>query len=215
MSPIEKPDIADAFVSLALNRVWSGVKELPEAQEKILFETVIAAGHEAKTVMPGRLYGGVYGDIYEINSTCPYKVVHKNKGDDRFATGWLDSLLQLVRRWRHEGHKKVVEAVRIEIERSIPFRPIQLTAGGDMLREYPPALPRGKYLVEHTRDEHRLVANVGMHVDCGFVNHIKDTETQENFLFCKQCCLKIAFPNTVKTFGELREFLLSTICTSC
>lgn len=225
METRETKDIAIPFINLTRDYNWQNVKTLPAGEVQILFSIVSAAGFEPKEVVPGKLLGhyreqggGSTGETFPINTLCPYKVVDQDGDDDLLATGWLDSALKLVittpiSTWAEQD---TIEAVRREIERSIPLAPIQLTSEGDFLqeiprlREYPHS---GGYFVDHTRDGHELShtsSGVGVHLHCrGWMHRTRVTETHDA-LVCGSCHLRVRFPKEIKIYGELRQFLAST-----
>ena len=218
---METRDIAIPFINLARDYNWQKVNALPAGEVQILFRVVSAAGFEPKEIILGKLIGhhreqggGSTGETYPINTLCPYKVVDQDGADDLLATGWLDCALKMVittpiSTWAEED---TIEAVRREIERSIPLKPIQLTPEGDALqeiprlREYPHS---GGYFVDHTRDGHELGSSAGVHDYCnGWVMRTRATQTHDA-LVCKSCHLRVRFPKEIKTYGELRQVLTS------
>ncbi len=215
-------DIATQFVDLVLKYdKWTEIKELSDDEMKVLFETVSAAGFEPKSVKLGKMVGyyldqdgSKTGATYPINSTCPFKVVSKEDGDNCFATGWLDCAVRRVIFGiiqKRENHEQFIEVVLSEIEKSVPLKPIQLTMEGDLLEEYPPR-PSGfgsfEYFVEHTCDEDNLDSCVGVHKYCqGWVDRVRATETCDALL-CRGCHLRVLFPKNIKTYKELRDSLL-------
>lgn len=204
-------EIATSFVDLALKHDWDEVKELPATEAQILFATVSAAGFEPTKVVPGKLVGhyryqdgSSTGETYPINSFCPYKVISRDGDDHYHATGWLDHALYFTRRRRGTDRQERIEAIQHEIERSVPLKPIQLTAEGDLLREYPPS---GNYFVDHTRDNRELGSCVGVHEYCnGWMDRTRATATHDAIV-CRGCHLRVLFPNEIKTYGELRQAL--------
>ena len=204
-------EIAALFVDLALKHDWSKIKELPADEVQILFATVSAAGFEPTKVVPGKLVGhyrdqdgSSTGETYPINSTCPYKVVSRKGDDHYFATRWLDCVLRRAR--IGIDRQQLIEAIRHEIERSVPLKPIQLSADGDFLREYPPS---GDSFMDHTRDDRELGSCVGVHDYCnGWIDRTGATK-MHNALVCRRCHLRVLFPKDIKTYGELRQALAS------
>lgn len=213
--------VAEKFVDLALRpEVWNDAVQLPETDVAVLFETVTAAGFEPKAVVPGKLRGNYRdqdgsstGETYPINSLCQYKVTAEDGDDNWFATGWLDCAVRravygITR--KGENREQVIEALRQEIEKSVPLQPVQLTADGDMLLEYPKqaAFFGGlEYFVSHTRDADALSSCVGVHKHChGWVDRNRATDTHDS-LVCRRCHMRVLFPTEVKTYGQLREAL--------
>lgn len=209
--------VASRFVDLALAyRRWDKIESLPDDEVQVLLETAVAAGFEATCVVPGKLrgdwldQGGRTGETYPVNSLCPFKVV-SGGGDHYFATGWLDCALRRVVTGsrRGESREQLIEAISLEIERSVPLQPIQLTPEGDLLREYPPSERAfgSEYFVDHTRDDHELRLCVGVHVDCnGWMDRCR-ADAAHDAIVCRHCHLQVHFPREVKTYGELRHTL--------
>ncbi len=209
-------EVAAAFVDLALNhRRWDGHVALDEAEVHVLLRTVVAAGFEVSAVVPGRLRGryrdqdgSATGETYAINGLCPYKALDEDGKDDYAASTWLDRLLWQVispaNRYGCEqrgGYRAVVAA---EIARSVPLTPVQLTPEGDLLCEYP---PRGSGFVDHSRDDKALTTCVGVHKYCsGYMDRVRATARHDAIL-CRSCGLRVLFPRTVQTYGELRAAL--------
>jgi len=204
-------EIAALFVDLALKHDWGKVKELLDEEVQILFATVSAAGFNPTKVVPGKLVGhyrdqdgSSTGETYPINGYCPYKVISRDGDDHYHATGWLDRAIYFAR--RGSDREERVKAIQHEIERSVPMKPIQLTAESDMLREYPPS---GDYFVDHTRDGGALSTCVGVHDFCNcWMDRTRATKTHDAVV-CRGCHLRVLFPKEIKTYGQLREHLES------
>jgi len=223
--PNEMTSVATRFVDLALKyKRWDEVETLPADEAQILFDTVSAAGFDPKEVVPGKLVGhyrdqdgSSTGETYPINCLCPFKVVGQEDGDHYFATGWLDCALRRVVYGitrQNESREQLIEVITAEIERSIPFIPIQLTPEGDMLREYPPStvgLSSLAYFVEHTRDDRKLPCSYscGVHLHCGGYMERHGATATHDAIVCRSCHLRVLFPKEVKTYGELRQALVS------
>lgn len=219
--PNKTMDLAERFVDLAFaHERWNEVKTLSAAEVQILFDTVSAAGFKPQKVVAGRLVGNYRdqdgsstGETYPINSLCAFKVVNEEGGDHYFATGWLDCALRRVAMKKDEGREKLIEVVAAEIERSVPLEPVQLTPEGDLLREYPPStLAFGlEYFVKHTRDENDLGSCVGVHEFCdGWMDRRRATKTHDAIV-CRRCHLRVPFPVSVKTYGDLRQALAAKV----
>lgn len=211
---METTGIAASFVDLALRHDWNRIKELSADEVQILFAIVSAAGFEPTKVVPGKLIGSYLdqdgsgnGKTYPINSVCPYKVIGRDGDDHYHATGWLDRVLYFVYFARRGADRQeCIEAIQHEIERSVPLKPIQLTADGDFLREYPHS---NGYLVDHTRDDHKFSCCVGVHDYCNsWMDHTRATKTHDAIV-CRGCHLRVLFPKEIKTYGELRRVLAS------
>lgn len=202
-------DIAASFVDLALKYDWGKVKELPNDEVQVLFETVSAAGFEPQKVVPGKLVGHYRdqdgdrtGGTYSINSTCPYKVISRGGYDHYHATGWLDCALRHAR--IGTNRQQLIEVIQRELERSVPLEPVQLTSEGDLLQEYPPS---GSYFVDHSRDDRELSSCVGVHMHCnGWMDRHRATNAHDAIV-CRSCHLRVIFPKEIKTYGELRQAL--------
>ncbi|MFA6493247.1 MAG: hypothetical protein WCV58_03870 [Patescibacteria group bacterium] len=213
-------DIATRFVDLALKyKRWDEVKELPTDEIQVLFEIVCAAGFEPKEVALGKLVGHYLyqdgsktGETYPINDLCSYKVVNQEGESDFFATGWLDRTFRRVAfgvARNGEDRNKLINTISVEIERSIPLEPIQLTPDEDFLCEI---LPSG-YAIDHTRDDDRLGCTAGVHKYCNsWMDRIRATKTHDAIV-CRKCHLRVLFPKEVETYGELRQALAAKFST--
>lgn len=208
-------EIARKFVAAATGRDWRKTGTTPEEIATVFLETLLAAGFEVAAVVPGKLNGHYCeqdgsrtGETFPINATCPSKAQAADGTDHYPATGWLDRLLLLALARRGTDEERV-EAVRAEIERAVPLEPIRLTADGDLLREYPPG-HRGfgqRYFVDHTRDESKLNTCVGTHAYCGGWMDRRGATATHDAIVCRGCHLRVLFPKTVDTYGELRQAL--------
>lgn len=200
--------VATRFVDLALKHGWPAVTELAPDEVRVFLDTVLAAGFEATNVVPGKLRGhyreqdgSTTGETFPVNDLCPYKVVNDEGRDNHGATGWLDTLLRYAVNGNGDRSARI-EAIVLKIEESIPLEPVQLTADGALLREYPPSVGN-----RHTRDDHALDSCVGVHKYCdGWMDRRRATE-QHDALICRACHLRVVFPRTIRTYGELREYL--------
>lgn len=208
------------FVDIALKRKEKNcIEDFSPEEIQAIFEMVSAAGFRPKEVVFGKLAGNYLdqdgsrtGKTYPVNSLCPLKVVGET-GDDYFATGWLDCAFRRASRnsgWHcNENREEIIEAIAKEIERSCPLEPIQLTAQGDFLQEYPPspAYFGFEYFVKHTRDEDALGSCVGVHQYCnGWMDRHGATSTHDAIV-CRKCHLRRLFPKDAKTYGDLRKSL--------
>lgn len=210
--------VAAAFVDMALSHGrCEGDVALEETEVQVLFRTVVAAGFEVSAVVPGRLLGhyrdqdgSATGETYAINALCPYKAQDEDGTDHTPATRWLDhALSRVVRgeyRWRpREDRDGLVTAIAAEIARSVPLVPVQLTPEGDLLCEYPPSGLGG--FVDHTRDGKALSTCAGVHKYCnGWMDRLRAT-ARHDAIVCRNCHLRVLFPRTVTTYGELRAAL--------
>lgn len=211
---IDVHDVAARFTALIQrfpHRQWPEITDLPITALNLMTVTVQQAGFEASAVVPGKLRGhyleqdgGRTGETYGINGWCAFKVLDPDGRDHFAATAWLDQMVCFIiqgGRAQLEG-EALVEAVVREIERSRPLPPIQLTAEGDILCEYP---PQGTGLVDHQRDNHQF--SVCVHGICrGWMDRQKATPTLDA-LVCRSCHCSFRFPRELKTYGELRQYL--------
>jgi len=201
--------IASRFVEVALRHNWDEVGKLPDNEVQVLFETVVAAGFEPKSIVPGKIVGGhIRGTdrTYPINKFSPFKVVGQGGNDHHFATGWLDCALRRVLL----DTEQLVTAIQFEIERSVPLKAIRLTLEGDFLCECPPSLRSFSifnYFVDHTQDESKLDACVGIHMYCDGQMKRGGMTATHDVIVCMGCYLRIPLPREVETYGELRQFL--------
>ncbi len=197
--------IVGQFVSLVFSINWNGSVVLSEDGIQTLFLLVNAAGFQPKEVVPGKLEGRYVdtNNAYPINSLCFYKVVDQADGDNYRATGWLDCIVKRVNSRANGDRIALIKEIEREVERSVPLQPIQLTVDGDELLED----PKDGYLVDHTRDDHKLGSCVGIHAYCkGWMDRRPATVVFDAIL-CRGCYLRVLFPREVVTYGELRFYL--------
>lgn len=210
-------DIVNLFIELVskYNKNQSDKIQSSLEDEQIVFELVSAAGFRASHLTIGHLLGNYIhqdgeatGETYKINSHCPFKVISHSNNDYYFATGWLDCA------WRVANNKDA-EQLKKEIERSIPLAPIYLTPEEDSLIEFPPRVTDFAlypYFVDHVQDASELgFLSLGIHDYCG--GAMERTRTSEKFssIVCRKCCLRIAVPAAIKTYGELRQYMESKL----
>lgn len=198
------------------------LENLDESQVQLL-TSVLRAGWWGHTetvyrLVPGKLRGSYRdqdgsstGETYLINARCPYKVIFNEGERERDGYGptrWLDDVVGKVtgRGWGQDPTRdQIVDELVEMIEASIPMEPIQLTPDGDKLKEYPP--DSGGLHAKHTRDDNKLGCCVGVHAYCGsWVDRRGATETHDA-LVCRGCYIRVLFPKTVQTYGELRELM--------
>lgn len=204
-------NLAIQFVDLVLKHKdrWSEIIGLPENELFTLFSIMKTVGFEITEVKQGKIFGnyqdqdGNTGEKYPINEISPFKAV--NNGDNHFpATKWLDNMFSFVifSNGKPRGeYVQLVERVLENAKKSIHMEPILLTREGDLMREYP-----YDNLFKHTNDSDKLSSCIGVHKICnGFMDRKSTTETHDVIL-CRSCHLRIPFPNTIQTYGELRLF---------
>lgn len=87
------------------------------------------------------------------------------------------------------------------------MKPIKLNGYGETLQEYPkgdlrrdPA-PHQDLPADEAKE---LSTCVGIHAVCHSWVDFKEISETHNALLCRGCSLRFVFPNTVKTFGDLR-----------
>ncbi len=207
-------EVAKRFVELVLKydkKEWQTTFALPAQEMAILFGTVLEAGFEVKEVVVGKLVGhhrdqdgSSTGETYPINCVCPFKVVAE-EGENHFkATGWLDDMLQRVLAApSKEGREQLIEQITVQIEESVPLAPIQLTLEGDLLREYPSTGHK------HARDKDNFGSGVHEHCN-GWMDRHRATEKCDTIV-CRSCHLRVYIPREVKTYGDLREAMETSL----
>jgi hypothetical protein len=210
-------DVATRFVDLALRYSdWNKVKveDLHGDEVSIFLETIRAAGFGDVKIIMGKLVGrerdcdGRYsGETWQINETCPYKVTSSEGVDHHPASVWLNGLMGVVKSSTQQdlNLQQIIERVQLEIERSVPLKPIQLSDVGDFLLEYPPS--NTMTFPDHSKDDNKLSSCVGIHEHChGWVDRKRTSKTHD-VLVCRSCFLRIVFPAEIKTYGELRIYM--------
>lgn len=203
--------VAKEFVDLVVKyQNWSKVTWLHIDDLNILLATVRAAGFYARAVRKGRVIGhsrdwhGIeIGEIYYMNSTCPFKVVAEDGSDHRLATIWLESTLRNIStRYEEEGAalNALVALVAVIVEDSIPLEPILMTSEDDYLREY--TLKNGI----HIRDVDDVDFCAGIHDNCGGWLKRRGKNRTHDQIICTGCFLRVPFPKEVRSYGELRKY---------
>ncbi|MBI2013620.1 MAG: hypothetical protein HYS87_02225 [Candidatus Colwellbacteria bacterium] len=82
--------------------------------------------------------------------------------------------------------------------RVIKIKPIVLTRFGEMLK---------KQSNGHSDDEELTLINVGIHIVCGGQMDVHIISETHNAVTCSRCALRVVFPRSVKTYGDLRNWL--------
>lgn len=213
-------NLVSQFIDLVRCKKWHKIEELPANEMQIILKMVRLAGFEPKAIVPGRLRGDYLdqdgsktGQTFSINSYSPFKVISQNGSENYFSTGWLDCAFRRVLESCGETRQQLIRAIELEIERSIPLVPIQITPEGDMLCECPPSLRSRyfEYFVDHTRDKDVLEYSVGVAVHMYCNNSMgRGRATKElDAIICRGCGLRVLFPKEVKTYGDLRQAFAS------
>ena len=84
--------------------------------------------------------------------------------------------------------------------RNVPLDPIRLTLDDDFLIEF---------AGNHLRDSDVLmVDSVGTHENCRGVMKRRHSNHKFDCLVCTGCYLRILFYKEIRTYGELREYLV-------
>lgn len=228
-------DIAQKFVIFYLKHTGNKSEHhnLSEDDAALLLKMIHAAGFEAARVENGWLYEeGRDGDIH-VNSHCPFRVIDPDNADKQFGeslkvprehpitwiTGWLDCVFLMLHQktdWgrRNVNEKELIDCVALEIKRSQPLAPIQITLSGDHLHEIPPdkrnpsddSFPA---FFDHTKDSDKIEGRIGIHEDygCGGIICLRYSNYSMHIATCNCCGLKIEFPKTIETYGELRAHM--------
>ena len=204
------------FIDLTLKYQWSEKTELPDDEIQIINDLVIAAGFEVGSVTFGKLNGHYLdqdgsrtGETFSINGFCLLKIIDKENQENHRATGWLNYIMEktVSKKKQSVDKKEITEWLSDTVRSSIPLDPILLTKENDLLGEYPP----NGFLDGHTRDNHELQSSVGVHKYCQSWMERKRSSETHDVIFCRSCHLRIAFPREVKTYGQLRQYLLSQL----
>lgn len=208
---IEK--VAADFVDLVLKHkvdfetLWSG--SIVTADEmKVLFSVVHTAGFDLKEIILGEYYTS-----HETQKEYWFLVKNSENQVNDYATMWLRKAIHRVifcqENYGNTG--RTVEALRVDIEHSIPLVPIQLTVQGDLLKEYPvQGVALGLSKTNHTRDYDHVGLTPGVHAFCNSWFDRHAATAIYDVLCCRSCYLRVYFPKEVKTYGELRKALLDS-----
>lgn len=187
--------------------------ELVEVKRGVL-DRIVSSGDPE--VMNMRIVG-VRNPITNMRFTCA------NVPDD-FATKWFEQLVRGVvsdvtcgRYCKNSGETRVMtwgwEFVDEEVTRAHPFKPIPLTDIGDAMGEVWPT-PRGDdFFVTHRRDTNAISQELfGVHMICRGTMKCGPATPTHNALWCTKCYLRVPFPRTIGTYGELRVHFEGALC---
>ena len=180
-----------------------------EALRPLAQEILEALGCEIASIVLGEKKGyyrdidGSAVDSFVANPNSGIVVMERSSNSD-WATCWLEQIWQKTRGMLRT--KKPIDEVASyllqEIDRCTRLVPIQLTEHGERLRECPPA----DVLGDHTRDDHNLKHAPGIHDYCSSWFDVVQVSKTHNALHCKGCGLRVVFPSTITTYGELRRY---------
>lgn len=205
--------VAD-FTALVYSPAWISKTELSTHALDIVAQLLCKAGHDVGTVAYGRLHGEYRdldgsrtGETYPINSDCPLKALAPDGKNNYRATEWLEVLYRRIRSFLTSGVEPTIaekEILRMVLD-SRPLPLIMLTSDGDSLREC-------DHGGSHTRDSHTLSSSaVGIHDCChGFIDR-RQISMSMDVLICRACYLRIPIPRSVKTYGDLRQYITETL----
>lgn len=188
---------------------------LSDIEMQSLLDVVAAAGFEPESAAIGKLYYPGHENKTEhlINEICPFKIIGKNSHDTIWGTGWLDCLFLLLSSENDKSEASLAQVIQYQIERARPLQPIRITSHGDGLTEKQPGRPiddRYPAFLDHTRDTDVLKcdgSHIGNHSNhgCGGIIEAQYRTDTEVVCSCRKCFLRIHFPKTVKTYGDLRS----------
>lgn len=200
--------LAESFVGFVLQVNWSDSQLIfDESTEFLLKDLMSAAGFSVQRI--GTRYLTELKRVQVVAFGC-------DNNNHEFATGWINCAIRLIvlsvevsNPGKHFLVKRIVE----EVNRSVPFKRMRLTRNGDFLCEFPPGPRREnvgyRFFVDHTREDSSLISRVGLHEHCwGWIERLDAQD--KSFIVCMGCTdIRVEFPRTVQTFGELRAFLRS------
>ena len=86
----------------------------------------------------------------------------------------------------------------------LPLEPIELTLEGDLLVER-----HFGGSTDHTSENDVLESWVGIHKGCGYAIYRRDSNEKFDCLVCSGCFLRILFFREIRTYGELRKYLVA------
>jgi hypothetical protein len=154
--------------------------------------------------------GSSTGETYLVNTCCPLTVVGVEQvsldrqvvADDYRATLWLSNTVSEVASERDAG-QAIAKLARIIVD-SKPLTPIRLTRFGDDLVE-------ARSLDDHARDGDVIWKKTVVHNRCRGILELHPCSDEWRALTCRRCHLRVRVPVGVTTFGQLREYALSTV----
>lgn len=105
-------------------RKWPKLSHLPQRDFAILREVVTAGGYKVKELRPDKLtgYDAALGQHFNVNAVCPFVVMDEDAGKDKYATDFLDHLVQAAKLGAEietpSGRRQVIQAIAVEIDSS-------------------------------------------------------------------------------------------------
>lgn len=211
--------LARSFVEVVRRKGnWPQVTELSRGEAEMFLELLHTAGftevvglekEQARAPVCG---GGLPSSrVKVVNNYFPFACKASSGYLISCATGWLDEMVCQIKGAQGDIGS-AVEFVIQEIRRSVPLKPINLTAD-DVLKEQPPQYHGYTYLVDHMQDGDKLAGSIGLHSVCGGILTYK--QTSEGYCTircqCSECGLRVVVPVEIKTYKELREYLLGKL----
>ena len=85
----------------------------------------------------------------------------------------------------------------------LPLQPIELTLDHDLLVEH-----SGNFSWHYSEDT-VLNSLVGVHKGCGYAMYRRHSNEKFDCLVCSGCFLRILFFREIRTYGELRKYLVT------
>lgn len=205
-------EIVQRFVDFAEGYVHSDGRVLKSDEKQTMLDILTEAGFAPTDLIPGVLTGHyrdedcrMTGQTFSYNSQCPFRMTGDDSADEIEATKWLNHVFVIAANKERSARTKAerVNVIVAAVERSIPLEPIKLTSDGDFLVEhnYRPGLK------DHCTDENGLPSVIGYHKECG--GRMKFLPTRPNcyVAVCESCFLRIEYPTTCQTYGDLRAAL--------
>jgi hypothetical protein len=174
--------------------------------EKTISDVLALAGFPNREIAKGTLAGkyreqdgSPTGVHYSVNTSMPYYVFGPSGEHDYHATEWLNKVHG---DWRTCA---TLDDIVLILEKNTPLSPIPLTKVGDVLGEFP--MREGVFPQSHRRDHDVMgTLGIGVHALCrGFIDIMQTTPSMK-VLLCRRCHLRLEFPSSVTTYGELRKY---------
>lgn len=146
------------------------------------------------------------GRTYLWNESSRIGVMEVRRPESTHATLWLNVLWKELIADRGTGCERGIfiarsrELVRMRIAQCRPLEPILLTEHGETYMENIVNITDNRW-----NDKHEFRNRTGIHDHCnGSINCMIVSGTHQAFL-CRKCNLRVVFPITLKTFGDLRK----------
>ncbi len=201
---------ARSFVRCFRNEIPpSNIQRLSEMQKDVLYQVLDFAGFETSENFLFGLVGNE--ERQKINFYFPFKVIDQKGEVQKIPSGWLNDLFLVT--FKIHDQDTVQQKARFvseAIRESVPLQPIEFSNACDYIYEIPPIPVAGDYFsLVHTKDNDEMSDYAGIHVSiakpCDGKMVFGFYDQGINKLECNRCGIRLLFPDSIKTYGDLRK----------